>query len=969
MIEREDLSDLRSGALATLFYIADYSYVDCGWVARGAALAALLPFAKARPLGKVHDLIAFTCVLLHQQLSRPDGRDNLVLALRLFFSLFCGEWLELALPFARCLDSLLDFCASATVLPALKSTVFDILIDFVAQPTFVVDFYANFGSRPFFPGVFAKFLSVVLAFVNIPAPVPEIQSIAIEIVARMITQMTPDAGESHLVCREPLVLFEGEAQELSRFGSFVEQFNASPIDAVQQSQYSAGELARIFFVAPGVSKSALGDFFGSTKPVSAEVLREFMALFDLTNLSFDQSIRLFLSSFRIPGEGQIVDRLLEYFSKAFFASHPQAHFGEAKAVHVCAFAWIMLHTNLHNENVLQKETMTGFFQQVKDADLDVDTQFLAAIYNSVKRCALSLEETVQTLLPTFWELLLQQQRVLALPMKSVTIATHPSIVVTLFRDLWQRVAPIFTLLFEHSPGSSALVLDTLAKCAAIAAFHKMHDILDKLVVHLSRFVRATSCASLLEPDSRAALRTLSRVVLDHGTQIQEGWKWFIELLLAFFRLEILPEEMRTLSGIDSVSIVIDAQMWQRTRPKSSSMLSIFRLLSAYEDEDPIEGADPAAIELIQECKISHIFDHSLHFSSPSLNFFMKSLIMIGQSVKPETPDGAVCMHWVMRTAIINAERILPLWILVYDVFASVVAGLQASQLGFAQLVVASIFTLTCHMWSEKKLRGDLVGFFDKITAIEPKTFVTLLPDIFSGVNVFLAMHLVSFAEFFRYKAILTILNASISIAERAPVTILHALLAKFNASTDQPGIERFQDLWIPLVLTTIHFCIKDASPEIFPRFRDLQRLLLFSGIKNQSPAMWNTVFESALFPALASLSKEIPAQRRQFPNIEQRALLMVKTVFKAYLWALQYLSELATFDRIWFNLVQCSFRLLELNDADLHELIPELLGNALSLMKESGIFEPEARQRMWLDSKALIEPLSSVFAARYRDVK
>jgi hypothetical protein len=139
-----------------------------------------------------------------------------------------------------------------------------------------------------------------------------------------------------------------------------------------------------------------------------------------------------------------------------------------------------------------------------------------------------------------------------------------------------------------------------------------------------------------------------------------------------------------------------------------------------------------------------------------------------------------------------------------------------------------------------------------------------------------------------------------------PVTLLHSLLSKFNATADQPGIERFQDLWLPLVLTTVHFCIKDASPEIFPRFRDVQRLLQFFAIKAHTPAMWNTMFESAIFPALANLSKEIPAQRKQFPNIEQRALLMVKTVFKTYLYALNYLNELATFDRIYFNLVQCS---------------------------------------------------------------
>jgi hypothetical protein len=38
-------------------------------------------------------------------------------------------------------------------------------------------------------------------------------------------------------------------------------------------------------------------------------------------------------------------------------------------------------------------------------------------------------------------------------------------------------------------------------------------------------------------------------------------------------------------------------------------------------------------------------------------------------------------------------------------------------------------------------------------------------------------------------------------------------------------------------------------------------------------------------------------------------------------------------------------------------------------MKEDGLFESDARQRTWLDSKSLIEPLNPAFAERYRESK
>jgi hypothetical protein len=340
--------------------------------------------------------------------------------------------------------------------------------------------------------------------------------------------------------------------------------------------------------------------------------------------------------------------------------------------------------------------------------------------------------------------------------------------------------------------------------------------------------------------------------------------------------------------------------------------------------------------------------------------------MTAQSA-PSGEDSAICLHWIMRTTIINSDRIQPLWNAIYELCASEIANLQTTRDHFlySQLVLASIFNLVNHIWSQKKMRLDVISLFDKIVSMPDKTFTALINDIFNGVKLFLSMHLNSFIEFYRYKAILTVLNASIGLGEGA--ALLDSLVSKFSAMADAPGYERFDDLWLPLVVSTVHSCIRGAAQNVFARFRDMQRLLLFSPIKSQNSDMWQKVFETALFPALSSLSKEISDRRRQCPDMGERGLLMVKTVFKVFLTSFVYLSELSNFDRIWFMLMQCSFRLYDVGDTDLNEVIPELLGNALSVMKEAGVFENEARQRMWLESRALIQPLNPAFAATYKD--
>jgi hypothetical protein len=150
-------------------------------------------------------------------------------------------------------------------------------------------------------------------------------------------------------------------------------------------------------------------------------------------------------------------------------------------------------------------------------------------------------------------------------------------------------------------------------------------------------------------------------------------------------------------------------------------------------------------------------------------------------------------------------------------------------------------------------------------------------------------HVDSLVELYRYKAILTILNASISLGDA--ITSLDKLVSKFNAMADLPGSEQFDDLWLPLAVSTFHSCIKGTGTNIFPRFRDMQRLLLFSPIKSQNGDMWQKVFNIALFPALVSLSKESPDRRRQCTNMDVRGLLMVRTVFQVFLTSFVSLSE------------------------------------------------------------------------------
>ncbi|OHT01340.1 Sec7 domain containing protein [Tritrichomonas foetus] len=988
ILTREDLQPLVCDTLTTLYYIADLSYTDSGWVARIAALSAFLAIAKTGAATKYHELIIFSCIILHQQLTTPDDRCNFVLSLRLFFTVFSENWTQMSMPFSKCFEAILDFCSSSTVSPLLKSTAFEILIDFVSLPKFPLVFYSNFSTRPFLPNLFEKFINVVMSFANVPAAVPDAQNVALSLITTIIQQITPSVNsENPRISLDPPLQepFSDELEKYEKLLDFSAKFSEKSSSI--SKDYSVTDVSKMLFIALGISKSSLGEFFGKNSEFNKNVLQAYIDLFDFSNLSIDQSIRLFLSSFRIVGEGQIVDRLLDMFSIAFFNSHPNTFFHDAVAVHLFSVAWLMLHTSMHNKNVVKKDTLTDFLALLKGQNNgeDYDTQFLTSIFNSIKRSAISIEEDTQNNSPAYWELLIQRQKLLKI---ELTCNEPQSDTIKLFREIWQQAAPIYTILFDHSNEGVSLVLDTFTKCASIAALYQMHDVLDNLVVNLCRFTHSNSKNGLSEESSKKALYTLSDVVFDHGAQIQEGWKYFVELLLDLFRLDILPEEMRTQANlcVENGDIIIAPQMWQKTPRRNTAMLSFFRILTSYDNEKEKEedSNDIKTIEqrgLVKDCKIHHIIDQSLHFSNQSLSYFLKSLILITHNFLPEldeskenkesrAAEATVCFHWVTQTATVNEERIQPLWKPVFELFLSVLANAQYNRtfLFFLQRILTSMFTLINHMWGQQKLRQDILTLLEKVASFDARCLSALLPELISGVNSFFSLHLQTFAETMQYQSVLTIFNASISFHEinPKPVTLVHSLVQKFNECKELPGINRMNDFYIPLLQTVALFCIKDPNDDVFIRFRDFQTILAFPGIEKRTPAMCDSIFEMVLFPSLARLTTEIPLQIKTHPNMQERALMMVRTVFKAFLVSYQLLSELPTFSCIWFKMVQFMLNLMKVNDADLKESIPEMLGNALLVMKESGIFQSnDDRKEMWLNSLAVIEPLTPSFKTMF----
>lgn len=125
------------------------------------------------------------------------------------------------------------------------------------------------------------------------------------------------------------------------------------------------------------------------------VLSHYVDRMEFTDIMFDDAIRLFLSGFRLPGEAQKIDRIMEKFAERYTRQN-ESVFPNPDTAFILGFSVIMLNTDLHNPSIKPERRMTieSFLRNNKGiADGgDLPEEFLTGIFNRIKVNPFSLKE-------------------------------------------------------------------------------------------------------------------------------------------------------------------------------------------------------------------------------------------------------------------------------------------------------------------------------------------------------------------------------------------------------------------------------------------------------------------------------------------------------------------------------------------------------------------------------------------------
>ncbi|XP_036004613.1 cytohesin-4 [Fundulus heteroclitus] len=150
-------------------------------------------------------------------------------------------------------------------------------------------------------------------------------------------------------------------------------------------EWRAESVAEFLYKEEGLNKTAIGIFLGEREDMHLQTLKVFVGLHEFSDLNLVQALRQFLWSFRLPGEAQKIDRMMEAFATRYCDCNPGV-FQSTDTCYILSFAIIMLNTSLHNPNVKDKPSLQRFVSMNRGINNgeDLPTELLTKLYASIR---------------------------------------------------------------------------------------------------------------------------------------------------------------------------------------------------------------------------------------------------------------------------------------------------------------------------------------------------------------------------------------------------------------------------------------------------------------------------------------------------------------------------------------------------------------------------------------------------------
>uniref|UniRef100_A0A8D0L1B8 ARF guanine nucleotide exchange factor 1 n=1 Tax=Sphenodon punctatus TaxID=8508 RepID=A0A8D0L1B8_SPHPU len=365
--------------------------------------------------------------------------------------------------------------------------------------------------------------------------------------------------------------FEVLKQQKEIIEQGIDLFNKKPKRGIQylQEQGMLGttpeDIAQFLHQEERLDSTQVGEFLGDNDKFNKEVMYAYVDQHDFSGKDFVSALRMFLEGFRLPGEAQKIDRLMEKFAARYLeCNQGQTLFASADTAYVLAYSIIMLTTDLHSPQVKNKMTKEQYIKMnrgINDSK-DLPEEYLSAIYNEIAGKKISMKETKELTIPTksskqsvasekqrrlLYNLEMEQMAKTAKALMEAvshvqapfTSATHLEHVRPMFKLAWTPFLAAFSVGLQDCDDTevASLCLEGIRCAIRIACIFSIQLERDAYVQALARFTLLTVSSGITEMKQKNidTIKTLITVAHTDGNYLGNSWH---EILKCISQLEL-----------------------------------------------------------------------------------------------------------------------------------------------------------------------------------------------------------------------------------------------------------------------------------------------------------------------------------------------------------------------------------------------------------------------------------------------
>ncbi|XGW13828.1 hypothetical protein V3C99_000264 [Haemonchus contortus] len=583
------------------------------------------------------------------------------------------------------------------------------------------------------------------------------------------------------------------------FAEGTELFNQSPKKGIEYLREKglldadAKSVVNWLRTNPQLDKKKIADYICSRK--HADVLEAFVQSFPFENTRLDDALRMFLETFRLPGEAAEISMVMQHFSEQWYKANHEP-FNHVDAAFTLSYAIIMLNTDQHNPTVRRNQppmTVDCFKRNLSGTNggADFDPEMLMAMFNAIKseEIVMPAEQTGIVKENYLWKVLLRRGESAEGHFEHAPTGWNDH---DLFSITWGPAVAALTYVFDKSEHDVILqkALNGFRKCASIAAHYGMKDVFDNLIIHLCKFSTLASNSEGHGDDNlemqrqrslneitpgvqheriavsfgenrkaQMATKTMFELVHASGDILREGWRNLLDCLLQLFRARLLPPELTEVDDfVDEkgwVSLIRDHVVDPQPVRNESGLLSWFGLGGGASESErkkltqEQQNAIKLAQSVITECRPSQLFTDSKYLTSTALSELLNALIHASQaivqqadSLKPGSPlsgedeDALVFyLELIVTICLENKDRLSLVWPTVRRHLEWLLsARFGRSPLLVERAVVGLLRIANRNLFRDNTIADDVLQSLSLLLRLSPKAMYVFSRQISYGLH-------------------------------------------------------------------------------------------------------------------------------------------------------------------------------------------------------------------------------------------